>query len=59
MDEPHLPVSQIQHEFEEYHFLLPALDACVKYVLRHKVGIPHVHVPIYTIAPTCIHVYVG
>ena len=43
MDEPHLPVSHIQHEFEEYQFLLPALDACVKYVHRHQVSV-HIYV---------------
>jgi gamma-tubulin complex component 4 len=36
MGEPHIPISHIQHEFEEYHFLLPALDSCVKYIQRHK-----------------------
>ena len=38
MDQPHLPLSHIQHEFEDYQFLLPALDSCVKYVHRHKVS---------------------
>ena len=34
---PELPFSHIQHEFEDFQLLLPALDSCVKYVHNHKV----------------------
>ncbi|CAI8017732.1 Gamma-tubulin complex component 4 [Geodia barretti] len=36
MMQPDLPISHIQHEFEDFQLLLPALDSCLKYVHNHK-----------------------
>ena len=36
IEDPQLPLSHLQSEFEEYQLLLPSLDACVKHIHRHK-----------------------
>ena len=36
IEDPHLPLSHLQSEFESYQLLLPSLDACVKHIHRHK-----------------------
>ena len=36
IEDPHLPLSHLQSEFEQYQLLLPSLDACVKHIHRHK-----------------------
>lgn len=35
--DPHLPLSHIQYQFEEFQSLLPSLDATVKQILRNKI----------------------
>jgi gamma-tubulin complex component 4 len=72
MMQPDLPISHIQHEFEDFQLLLPALDLCLKYVHNHKLqgcqilsflhqqcssGISAVETAFTRILYTCHHVF--
>ena len=36
MNEPHLPLSYLQSQLEEYQLLLPALEGCVSHVTSER-----------------------
>ena len=42
MNEPHLPLSFLQSQLEQFQLLLPALEACVRHVTSEQCQGPQV-----------------